>query len=379
MVIWGRSMEEMVNIDSSLRVYDGRTVLVTGHTGFKGTWLSLWLKMLGAKVVGFSLPPPDGEPSMYEAVRSDSRIVSEVGDIRDLDDLTEVIRAHKPSIVFHMAAQSLVKRSYREPRETFETNVMGTINVLEAIRAEEGVQACTVVTSDKCYSNDGRDHAFKEDDCLGGRDPYSASKAAAEMVTASYRWSFFSPSISDVAVSTVRAGNVIGGGDWAEDRIVPDVVRSLVAGKAIHVRNPLSVRPWQHVLEPLFGYLLLTAKMIGDRRKYSGPWNFGPDHCNCTVKDLVERFITAWGSGSWEHIGDGTVNQGEAKTLRLDSTRSKTILGWCPRLDLKGAVDMTVEWYKADISGSYDMWDYSEQQIRRYTGMPSSFGKGLMR
>ncbi|MBI0584494.1 MAG: CDP-glucose 4,6-dehydratase [Methanomassiliicoccus sp.] len=364
-------MEEMVSINGPLAAYDGRTVLVTGHTGFKGTWLSLWLRMLGAKVVGFSLSPPEGEPSMYEDVGLDSKVVSIIGDIRDLGHLAETIRVHKPSIVFHMAAQSLVKRSYREPRETFEANVMGTINVLEAMRAEGGVQACTVVTSDKCYANDGRDHAFKEDDCLGGRDPYSASKAAAEMVTASYRWSFFSPALSKVALSTARAGNVIGGGDWAEDRIAPDIIRSLRSGRTISVRNPLSVRPWQHVLEPLFGYLLLTAKMIKDGEKYSGPWNFGPDHRNCTVKEIVERFIRAWGSGSWEHVGDGTTNQGEAKTLRLDSTRSNTVLGWYPRLDLDNAVNMTVEWYKADISRSYDMWDFSERQIRRYGSMPS--------
>ena len=366
MVLRGRSMEEVVKQDPSLTVYDGKTVLVTGHTGFKGTWLSLWLRMLGAKVVGFSLPPPEGEESMYDRLGLENRIVSVIGDVRDLDHLADTIHLHRPSAIIHMAAQSLVNRSYREPRETFETNVMGTINLLEALRAEETVHACTVVTSDKCYANDGRDHAYKEDDCLGGRDPYSASKAAAEIVAASYRSSYFSSSSSTMTLSTARAGNVIGGGDWAEDRIVPDIIRSLRAGRSIAIRNPSSVRPWQHVLEPLHGYLLLTAKMIEHADGCTGSWNFGPDHRDCTVIDLVGRFIGIWGSGSWHHAKADSKNQAEAKILRLDSTKAKTLLGWCPRLTLDEALTMTADWYKADVSGSHDMSGFSERQIRYY-------------
>jgi CDP-glucose 4,6-dehydratase len=364
-------MEEMVD-DSPLAIFDGRTVLVTGHTGFKGTWLSLWLKMLGARVVGLSLAPPQGEPSMFESVRLEGKITNIIGDICDREMVREIIHEHRPSIVIHMAAQTLVNRSYREPRETFDTNVLGTINILEAIRMEGGVKACTVVTSDKCYSNDGRDRAYVEEDCLGGKDPYSASKAAAEIVTASYRWSYFSTPDNAMALSTARAGNVIGGGDWAEDRIVPDIVRGLLTGKSIPVRNPASVRPWQHVLEPLNGYLMLTAKMFQENETFSGPWNFGPDHRNCTVQDLVERFIKSWGEGSWVYSGKASDRQKEARTLRLDSTKAKRCLGWRPQLLLDQAVDLTVDWYKADTSESYDMGEFSEQQIREYSSMSTT-------
>ena len=285
--------------------YRGKTVLVTGHTGFKGGWLATWLKALGARVVGFALPPPLNEPSFFEVANVQEGMISLFGDVRNLEGLIAAFHAHRPEIVFHLAAQPLVRRSYLEPSETFATNVMGTVHFLEAVRQTKSVRVGVVVTSDKCYENRESGHAFSENDPMGGYDPYSASKGAAELVTAAYRNSFFHPErIAEhgLSLASVRAGNVIGGGDWSEDRLIPDCVRCLVSGKRIPVRNPLSARPWQHVLDPLAGYLWLAVCMWKQPELFAGAWNFGPkaQDNTATVSDIVNLVIQEWGYGEWE-------------------------------------------------------------------------------
>ncbi|MEI6727308.1 MAG: CDP-glucose 4,6-dehydratase, partial [Actinomycetes bacterium] len=280
--------------------YSGRRVFVTGHTGFKRSWLASWLVDLGADVTGYALAPPTA-PSLFDALGLDQRLSHVQADVRDQGRLVAEMAAARPSVVFHLAAQPLVRLGYAEPRETFETNVMGTVNVLEAARVCESAAAVVIVTSDKCYDNPEDGRPFREADAMGGRDPYSASKGCAELVAAAYRASFFGSDPS-VSVATVRAGNVIGGGDWAPDRILPDCVRALTAGGPVLVRSPDAVRPWQHVLEPLSGYLQLGARMTGrDGRGYEGAWNFGPDAADGArqVRWVVERFLEEWGAGSW--------------------------------------------------------------------------------
>src|SRR5262249_28489186 len=287
----------------SLRdIYGGRRVLVTGHTGFKGSWLTLWLESLGAEVAGYALPP-EGERSLFDQADVESRCRHVEGDVRDLASLTRVTEQFRPEFVFHLAAQSLVRRGYRLPVATFETNVLGTANVLEAVRTAASPCSVVVVTSDKCYENDGRRGPYAETDRLGGHDPYSASKAAAEIVAAGYRASFFPPdrlAEHRIAVATARSGNVIGGGDWAEDRIVPDAIRALEGGVAVGGRNPSSVRPWQHVLDPLSGSLFLGARLSNGEADFCEAWNFGPDSGNSrTVREVVEQVLRYWGSGTW--------------------------------------------------------------------------------
>src|SRR4051812_3644187 len=278
--------------------FSSRQVFVTGHTGFKGSWLTEWLGMLGANVTGYALDPPT-DPNLFDAMGLGARIRHVVADVRDGERLTKELAAARPSIVFHLAARALVRRAYEQPRDTFETNVMGTVNVLEAARACPSVRAVVVVTSDKVYLNPETGRAFVETDPLGGFDPYGASKGAAELVTAAYRESFFAGPDA-AAVASVRAGNVIGGGDWAVDRIIPDAVRALVAGEPIAVRNPDAVRPWQHVLEPLAGYLWVGARLLTDGHDDAGAWNFGPlDSGERPVRWVVDRFLEEWGSGSW--------------------------------------------------------------------------------
>ena len=327
--------------------YDDRSVLVTGHTGFKGAWLSEWLLALGADVTGYALDPPT-QPNLFDTLELDGRLRHVVADIRDRGRLVAEVQAAQPSVIFHLAAQAIVRRAYAEPRETFETNVMGTVNVLDAARACPSVRAVVIVTSDKCYQNleDGR--PFRETDPMGGRDPYSASKGCAELVTAAYRESFFAGGTPAATVASVRAGNVIGGGDWAADRIIPDCVRALAAGEPIVVRNPGAVRPWQHVLEPLSGYLWLAALMLRDGRRYEGAWNFGPaDHdADRTVRWVVERFVEAWGSGSWTTPADAAPQPHEAHALSLDSARARESLGWRPAWDAGTAVRQTASWYR---------------------------------
>ena len=305
--------------------YAGHHVFVTGHTGFKGAWLSESLISLGAEVTGYALEPPT-QPSLFDAVDLSGRVRHVVGDIRDLDRLTAELRAAQPEVVFHLAARAIVRQAYVEPRDTFETNVMGTVNVLEAVRACPSVRAVVVVTSDKCYENLEIDHAYRETDAMGGRDPYSASKGAAELVTRAYRDSYFS---EGAAVASARAGNVIGGGDWGADRIVPDCVRALTAGEPIVVRNPDAVRPWQHVLEPLSGYLQLGARLLDGDRTAATACNFGPDTAGGerSVRWVVEQFLDAWGTGTWVSPNDSGGEPHEAHSLSLDSSEAQGPIG----------------------------------------------------
>ncbi len=341
--------------DELRRAYAGRRVLVTGHTGFKGAWLARWLLDLGADVTGYALAP-DTSPSLYDLLGLGAHTRSHLADIRDLATLQRVVSETAPDVVLHLAAQPLVRRSYAEPLRTLETNVMGTANVLEAVRATAKPCAVVVVTSDKCYEN--REHVFgyREDEAMGGHDPYSMSKGATELVVASWRRSFFDPARlakHGVAVASARAGNVVGGGDWAEDRIVPDCVRALSRGEPIAVRNPRSVRPWQHVLEPLGGYLLLGAKLLGpDAAHHCECWNFGPAlDSTRTVRDVADALVGAWGSGRWEDHSDPAAVH-EAKLLRLAIDKAYSRLGWAPRWDFARTFDETAAWYRAWSEGA---------------------------
>ncbi len=324
--------------------YANRSVFVTGHTGFKGAWLAEWLVSMGANVTGYALDPPT-QPSLFEALDLRQRLRHVVADVRDQERLAEELSAAQPSVVFHLAARAIVRRAYVEPRDTFETNVMGTVNVLDAVRACPSVEAVVIVTSDKCYENHEGGPAHRETDAMGGRDPYSASKGCAELVARAYRDSFFA---QGAAVASVRAGNVIGGGDWAADRIIPDSVRALVAGNTIAVRNPDAVRPWQHVLEPLSGYLQLGARLLAGDRSLAEPWNFGPsdDAGDRSVRWVVERFLEEWGAGSWAAPAGEGLALHEAHRLSLDSTKARERLGWAPVWDAPIAVRQTAAWYR---------------------------------
>jgi CDP-glucose 4,6-dehydratase len=339
-----------------------RPVLVTGHTGFKGGWLATWLWALGARVSGYALAP-DTTPSYYVRAGLTGRLASRLGDITDGAALDAALDAVRPSVVFHLAAQSLVRRSYRAPVETFATNVLGTARVLEAVRRAPSVEAVVVVTSDKCYANHERPEGYREDEPLGGRDPYSASKAAAEMVTAAYRDSFFA---SGARIATARAGNVIGGGDWAEDRLVPDIMRALAGGQTVRVRNPSAVRPWQHVLEPLRGYLMLAEQLV-ETDAVATAFNFGPaDDDALPVAALVELVLGLWGDGRWEAVAETNAPH-EAGLLRLDCRRARERLGWRPLLTLKEAAELTVTWYRrASEASPAALFDLSVEQIGWY-------------
>ena len=344
----------------------GQRVLVTGHTGFKGGWLVTWLGELGARVTGYALPP-DTTPSFFERSGLAGRLTSHLADVRDPVALGEALGAAEPRVVFHLAAQPLVRRSYREPVATFATNVLGTAHLLEAARRVPSVEAVVVVTSDKCYEPRAGGPAFREDDPLGGPDPYSASKAGAELVTAAYRHSFFTG--GGPRVATARAGNVIGGGDWAEDRLLPDAMRALGRGEPVRVRNPAAVRPWQHVLEPLGGYLMLAERLCaGDDA--TGSWNFGPrEEDAVSVATLVELVLGFCDGGRWEAAPESGAPH-EAPVLRLDATRARARLGWRPALTLKEAAGLTVAWYRAAAAGgrSDDLHALSVEQIRHYEG-----------
>lgn len=332
-------------------VVNGRRVFLTGHTGFKGSWLLLWLRKLGAEVTGYSLEAP--ARSMYRQLNLDHDCKSIIGDIRDRDRLAKALSDAQPDYVFHLAAQPLVLASYDDPLGTLQTNVIGTANLLDALRTMKRHCTVIVVTSDKCYENQSTSH--KEDDCLGGHDLYSASKAAAEIVTAAYRRSF------NLNVATARAGNVIGGGDWADNRIVPDCIRALERKEPIRVRNPKFIRPWQHVLEPLSGYLALAE------REASGAWNFGPaDEDARTVEDVVNGIIRHWGEGEW--TSEEHDQPQEAKTLRLNTEKAHKELGWSPRWPFDKAIEQTVAWYKAahDGASAEQLRELTLQQIEAY-------------
>ena len=340
--------------------WSGKRVFVTGHTGFKGAWLALWLASLGARVSGYALQPPSS-PSLWALVEAKAGIASTIADIRDLGALGKAIESFQPDIVFHLAAQSLVRPSYEDPVGTYATNVMGTVHVLEAVRKAGGVRALVNVTSDKCYENMETGQAYSESDPMGGRDPYSSSKGCAELVTAAYRASF----PGGAAIASARAGNVIGGGDWAQDRIVPDIVRAAVAGKAVQVRNPRAVRPWQHVLEPLAGYLQLAERLHDAPATFSGGWNFGPDEKDAVpVEKVVSTFTRLWGPpASW--AADKGEHPHEAHFLKLDSSKARSRLGWTPRLGLQTALAWTVDWYKTQAQGA-DARQLTLAQIERY-------------
>lgn len=344
--------------------YAGRRVFVTGHTGFKGSWLAEWLIGLGAEVTGYALEPPT-DPSLFGESGLAGRISRHViGDVRDLASLREAMQVAAPEIVFHLAAQPLVRLSYDTPVETYETNVMGTVNLLEAVRSCPSVRAVVVVTSDKCYENHETGRAYREGDAMGGFDPYSSSKGCAELVTAAYRRSFFGEA-SRVRIASVRAGNVIGGGDWAADRIVPDCIRALQAGVPIIVRNPEAVRPWQHVLEPLSGYLHLGSRMLGGEPGYDGPWNFGPEEQGTVpVRQVADAIVAAWGSGTWT-----TPTQAggphEAHLLALDITKAREQLGWRPLYPVAHTLEVTAAWYAARHEGA-DVRALTQADITAY-------------
>lgn len=330
-------------------VWQNTKVYVTGHTGFKGCWISLWLASLGAKVHGYALAP-ESEPNLFTTARVMDHIEHEVGDIRDLGKLERSIAAFKPEVVFHMAAQALVRRSYANPIETYSTNVMGTLHVLDAIRRVPSVRAAVIITSDKCYENREWLWGYREEDRLGGFDPYSNSKACAELLTASYRNSYFLPASSaghEVALASARAGNVIGGGDWSEDRLVPDMIRGFLAGRPIQIRYPQAIRPWQHVLEPLAGYIALAEHLLQQGTAFAGAWNFGPaDDDAWPVARMADAMTVLWGAGaSWEC--DSAENPHEAGYLKLDSSKARTLLNWRPRLPIEQALRWVVEWFLA--------------------------------
>mgnify|MGYP003339426288 CR=1 FL=1 len=328
--------------------WKGRRVFVTGQTGFKGAWLALWLEQLGARVTGFSNGVPS-EPSVWKAASVGRSMASVEGDVRDLSALSKELHDAQPEVVFHLAAQSLVRLSYDDPAGTFSTNIMGTVNLFEAVRKTASVRAVINITSDKCYENRELDYAYREGDPMGGRDPYSASKGCAELVTSAYRQSFFAG--SGVGLASVRAGNVIGGGDWSADRLVPDCVRAFAAGEQVIIRNPRSIRPWQHVLEALRGYLLLGQKLSADPVTFSHGYNFGPDSQDAQpVSYVVEKLRAGWGEAAAYRIeqpGEAN-NPHEAHFLSLDSTKARTELGWRPRWALDRTLTSIVDWHTTD-------------------------------
>lgn len=357
-------MAGLVRPDSA--VWRGRRVLVTGHTGFKGSWLSLWLARHGAAVSGFALPP-DTTPSLYSLAVEGSDIQTNLGDITDLAAVHACLEAARPEIVFHMAAQALVRPSYADPVGTYATNVMGTVHLLEAVRQVGSAKAVVVVTSDKAYENREWHWGYREDEAMGGHDPYSNSKGCAELVVSAYRRSFFSDEARDPCrIATARAGNVIGGGDWSVDRLVPDMVRSLVRGASTEIRSPHAVRPWQHVLEPLSGYVRLAECLLGSEgRNFAEAWNFGPADDDCKpVSYLVRRIAQGWRpEGAW-HLSDGP-HPHEAHFLKVDASKARARLGWERRLPLNRALDWTVDWYRRQNDGA-DALSLTLEQIERY-------------
>ncbi|MDP3584912.1 MAG: CDP-glucose 4,6-dehydratase [Thiobacillus sp.] len=339
-----------------------KRVFLTGHTGFKGGWLTLWLTEMGAEVHGYALHPPT-EPNLFTVANLQDRLArSTIADIREADSLTRAMQAARPDIVFHLAAQPLVRYSYVAPVETYAVNVMGTVNLLEAVRQTPGVKAVVNVTTDKCYENREWVWPYRENEALGGFDPYSSSKACSELVTAAYRRSFLEP--AGVHLASARAGNVIGGGDCAADRLVPDFLRALDAGRTLVIRSPLATRPWQHVLEPLSGYLVLAEKLVTEGQGFAEAWNFGPAEVDARpVQWIVERLCQQVPGAAWEC--DASPQPHEANTLKLDSSKAKARLGWCPRWNLHTALGMTLAWHQAWREGS-DMAAVSVRQIQEY-------------
>ncbi|MGC9219508.1 MAG: CDP-glucose 4,6-dehydratase [Athalassotoga sp.] len=349
--------------------YRNKTVLVTGHTGFKGSWLSIWLLSLGANVIGYALDPYTQKDNFVVTNLSD-KMIDLRGDIRNFEQFNSVVEKYKPEIIFHLAAQPIVRLSYDIPRETIDTNVMGTTNVLESFRRSKDARILIIITSDKSYENKEWIWGYRENDPVGGYDPYSASKGACELIASAYMRSFFNPQnfkSHGKVIATVRAGNVIGGGDWAKDRIMTDCITALEEDRPIEVRNPQSIRPWQHVLEPLNGYLLLGSKILEDPLKYSGPWNFGPDPDSIiTVKEVVEKVIKYYGKGTWKDVSNPNEVH-EAKLLNLDTSKARFILGWKPKLNVDEAIKLTIEWYRS--YKAEDSLKICKRQIDKFTEM----------
>lgn len=363
-------MESMViggKMKNFNNVYNGKRVLVTGHTGFKGSWLSIWLRELGAEVIGYSLDPYT-EKDNFVLSHLSEKIVDIRGDIRDRKHLKEIFDKYQPEIVFHLAAQPLVRLSYDIPVETYETNLMGTINILEEIRNCKNTRIGIMITTDKCYENKEQIWGYRENESFGGYDPYSSSKGACEIAIQSWRNSFFNPKDYEKhgkSIASVRAGNVIGGGDWAKDRIVPDCIRALEEGKDIEIRSPKSIRPWEHVLEPLSGYLLLGQKMMEDPIKYCEGWNFGPNlDAIVNVWEVAEKIVKNYSKGNLKDISDPNALH-EAKLLLLDITKSRFELGWKPTLTIDKSIELTAEWYKR--YKNEDVYQLCVKQINEFS------------
>ena len=354
----------------NFNIYNNRRVLITGHTGFKGSWLCLLLNKLGADVYGYALEPPT-IPSLFKEAKIGELMTSFIGDIRDYESLLKTIQQIQPEIVIHMAAQPLVRESYKIPVETYSINVMGTVHLLEACRHTKSVKAIINVTTDKCYENKEWHWGYRENEPMGGYDPYSNSKGCSELVTSSYRNSYFNPAKYDehgVAIGSARAGNVIGGGDWAGDRLIPDFIRSISKGEEVKIRSPFAIRPWQHVLEPLTGYLSLATKLFTDGAKYAEGWNFGPDDKDAkNVEWITKKICELWGEGA-SYANDNNPQPHEANYLKLDCSKAKTELGWIPKWDIETTLKSIVNWNKAFLTGE-NMQTVTEQQIEEYINL----------
>jgi CDP-glucose 4,6-dehydratase len=355
----------MERLDSKINFdfWKKKKVFITGHTGFKGSWLSLWLEYMGANVQGFALKPSTS-PSLFIEAKVKSVIKKNTfGDIRDYKALLNNVKKFSPDIIFHMAAQPLVRQSYTKVLETYEINVMGTANILEAARQCNSVKAVINITTDKCYDNKEWIWGYREDDRLGGRDPYSNSKACSEFVTQSFKESFFD--IKKIGIATVRSGNVIGGGDWAEDRLIPDIFRAFNGKKVLKVRNPKSIRPWQHVLEPLSGYLMLSERLYNEHNTFSGAWNFGPNSDDeKTVKEIVKYISSNWKGSKWK-VANNSSKLHEAELLKLDISKASTLLGWRPKWTLKTTLDKIIHWQKSWINNK-DIKEICIREIKSY-------------
>lgn len=348
-------------------IYNNRKVLVTGHTGFKGSWLCLILNKLGADVYGYALEPPT-KPSLYEEAGIDELITSYIGDVRDYEQLSRVIEEVQPEIVIHMAAQPLVRESYKIPIETYSINVMGTVHLLDACRHTQNLKAIVNVTTDKCYENKEWHWGYRENEPMGGYDPYSNSKGCSELVTSAYRNSYFNPNDYErhgVAIATARAGNVIGGGDWADDRLIPDFIRAIIKGEKVKIRSPFAIRPWQHVLEPLTGYLTLAAKLYSEGARYNGGWNFGPNDSDAqNVEWITSTICQLWDENAAYEL-DTNPQPHEANYLKLDCSKAKSELDWTPKWDISTALKSIVDWNKAYLNGE-DIRKVTESQIEQY-------------
>lgn len=358
-------MENMVKSKNKIlfKFWKNKRILVTGHTGFKGSWLCIILKELGANIIGYSLEP-NTNPNLYSEAKIEKDIISIIGDIRDYQKFQKCLDKYKPEIIIHMAAQPLVRYSYKYPIETFSTNVMGTLNVLQASRYCKSLKSVVIVTTDKCYENIGKKQGYKENDPMGGYDPYSSSKGCCELLISSYRRSYFNNK-NTPNIASVRAGNVIGGGDWSNDRLIPDILKCFENSKTIKVRNPKSVRPWQHVIEPLFGYLILTQNLTLNFNQFSEGWNFGPDDENCkSVEWILKNMIKLWDKKfKWEF--DNDINPHEASFLKLDCSKAKEKLDWRPLWDLEYSLKLIVEWHKKWLLGK-NVKHICKEQINQY-------------